>query len=341
MQFYTCVNRYFDKLLYRGYDNGRPVAYEVPYEPTIYEGCTWKTGVVGMDGRFVEPKSFKSMKECGDYIKMYKDVGSKYLYGNKNYVNQFITEKFPTLEFDRDQINVTSIDIEVASDDGFPEPDEALHPIISITTKNNIDNTFYVWGLGDYDVETSYMKNNRVVYKKCNTEIQLLSEFLVFWNKHTPDVVTGWNTEFFDIPYIVHRIRRMMGDGQENLLSPWKQINKITRKFKGLERTTYELYGISSLDYMTLFKKFGYSYGPQESYSLNNIANVVLGEKKLSYEEHSNLHTLYLNDHQKFIDYNIRDVELVDRIEDKMGLIDLALTMAYEGKVIPLSFNGK
>ena len=180
MQFYTCVNRYFDKLLYRGYDNGRPVAYEVPYEPTIYEGCTWKTGVVGMDGRFVEPKSFKSMKECGDYIKMYKDVGSKYLYGNKNYVNQFITEKFPTLEFDRDQINVTSIDIEVASDDGFPEPDEALHPIISITTKNNIDNTFYVWGLGDYDVETSYMKNNRVVYKKCNTEIQLLSEFLVF-----------------------------------------------------------------------------------------------------------------------------------------------------------------
>ena len=98
LQFYTCVNRYFDKLLYRGYDNGRPVAYEVPYEPTIYEGCTWKTGVVGMDGRFVEPKSFKSMKECGDYIKMYKDVGSKYLYGNKNYVNQFITEKCLKIE---------------------------------------------------------------------------------------------------------------------------------------------------------------------------------------------------------------------------------------------------
>ena len=334
MQFYTCVNRWGNKLLYRGYDNGRPVAYEVPFEPTIYQAVNWKTEIIGMDGRFVEPKSFQTMRDCTDHIKMYTGVGGKKMYGNKNYINQFLTEKFPNdIEFDRDSINVTSIDIEVASDDGFPEPDEAAHPIISITMKNNIDNTFYVWGLGDYNVESSYMKEHRVVYKKCDTEVQLLSAFLVHWNKHSPDVVTGWNTEYFDIPYIVHRIANVMGSGQENLLSPWKKINQRKRNFKGMERTTYEIFGMASLDYMTLFKKFGYSYGPQESYSLNNIANVVLGEKKLSYEEHSNLHTLYLNDHQKFIDYNIRDVELVDRIEDKMGLITLVMTIAYKAGI--------
>ena len=99
----------------------------------------------------------------------------------------------------------------------------------------------------------------------------------------------------------------------------------------GRTQTAYELKGISQLDYLDLFKKFGYSYGPQESYKLDNIAHVVLGEKKLSYDEYSNLHTLYKHNHQKFIDYNIKDVELVDRIEDKLGLITLCMTMAYKG----------
>ena len=334
MQFYTCVNRFGNELLYCGYDNGRRVATKIPFQPTLFVPSNRQTDIVSLDGKFLEPRPFETMREARDYINMYTDVGGKRIYGNKNYINQFITEKFPDeIEFDRDLINVTTIDIEVASDDGFPHPDQAAHPIISITTKNNIDNTFYVWGLGDYDTSTSYMQENRVVYVKCTSEVDLLSQFLVFWNKHTPDVVTGWNTEFFDIPYLVHRISSVMGSGQEKLLSPWKHINQRHVKFKGIEQICYEMYGIVSLDYMNIFKKFGYAYGPQESYSLNNIANVVLGEKKLSYEEHSNLHTLYLNDHQKFIDYNIRDVELVDRIEDKMGLITLVMTIAYKAGI--------
>mgnify|MGYP001267126581 CR=1 FL=1 len=334
LKFYTCVNRYGKNLLYRGYENGQAIQKTIPFEPTLYELASRKTDIMSLDGKFLQPKSFHSMKDAKEHIAFQALPGGSPLYGNKNYVNQYLTETFRNeIEFDRDKINVTTIDIEVASDDGFPHPDQAAHPVISITTKNNIDNTYYVWGLGDYDVSSGYMQENRVVYDKCSNEIELLSKFLVFWNRNTPDVVTGWNSEGFDIPYLVHRISNVMGSGQEKLLSPWKIVDKRIYSFKGMEQVTYEMAGISHLDYMQLFKKFAYSYGPQESYALNNIANVVLGEKKMSYEEHSNLHTLYLNDHQKFIDYNIRDVELVDRIEDKMGLITLVMTIAYKAGV--------
>ena len=334
MNFFTCVNKWGDKLLYRGYKDGKPYKDEIPFEPTLYEPSATRTEIVSLDGKYLKPRSFHSMKDAKEFISLQSLPGGQPLYGNSNYVNQFLTEKFPEeLEFDRDIINVTTIDIEVASDDGFPHPDQAAHPVISITTKNNIDNTYYVWGLGDYDVSAGYMQENRVVYTKCSSEIELLSAFLLFWNRNTPDVVTGWNSRFFDIPYLVHRISNVMGNGQEKLLSPWKIINERFIPFKGMKQKAFEIYGVVGLDYMDMFKKFGYTYGPQESYSLNNIANVVLGEKKMSYEEHSNLHTLYINDHQKFIDYNIRDVELVDRIEDKMGLITLVMTIAYKAGV--------
>ena len=334
LEFYTCIQRFGNNLLYRGYKDGQAVQYKIPFEPTIYEPSPTHTGVVSIDGKHLRPKSFQSMRDCRDFINLQKLPGGTQLYGNTNYINQFLTEKFPNeIDFDRDKVNVTTIDIEVASDDGFPHPDQAAQPIISITTKNNIDNTYYVWGMGDYDHSAGYMQENRVVYVKCTNEIDLLSKFITFWNRNTPDVMTGWNTRFFDIPYLVHRIKNVMGEGQEKLLSPWKNVQAQTRDFRGREQTTYEVYGIVSLDYMDMFQKFGYAYGPQESYSLNNIANVVLGEKKLSYEEHSSLHTLYLNDYQKFIDYNIRDVELVDRIEDKMGLITLVMTIAYKAGI--------
>ena len=109
-----------------------------------------------------------------------------------------------------------------------------------------------------------------------------------------------------------------------------RQVKYFFRDAGGM---MFDIQGISQLDYLDLFKKFGYSYGPQESYKLDHIAHVVLGENKLGYDEYSNLHTLYKYNHQKFIDYNIKDVELVDRIEDKLGLITLCMTMAYKGGV--------
>ena len=179
------------------------------------------------------------------------------------------------------------------------------------------------------------MKKSQIVYIKCKDELDLLNKFILFWShpKYSPDIITGWNVRFFDIPYLLNRVGKNLGNSDIKKFSPWGWVTKDNINVNGNPHDKYEIYGIGQLDYLELFKKFAFTYGPQESYSLNNIAHTVLGENKLSYEEFGSLSNLYKEDHQKFIDYNIKDVDLVDRLEEKMGLITLAMTMAYKGGV--------
>ena len=340
LQFYTNVTRYGNQILLRGYDHGRRIEKRIKYEPILFTSTNLPTDWKALDGTPVgianAGKRFESMRAANEYVTANKGVSGKKIYGNTKYIPAFINDYYPgDIEFNRNKINVTTIDIEVASDDGFPEPEKADHKVISIAMKSNIGETYYVWGLGDYDTEQSYMKDNMVIYRKFDREDDLLINFINHWSssQYSPDVVTGWNSRFFDIPYLVNRINRMLGEAYVKRLSPWGLVDRQEITKMGRTQTAYELKGISQLDYLDLFKKFGYSYGPQETYKLDHIAHVVLGEKKLSYEEYSNLHTLYKYNHQKFIDYNIKDVELVDRIEDKLGLITLCMTMAYKGGV--------
>ena len=336
MKFYTNVSRYGNMLLYRGYENGKKIQQKVKYGPTLYVSTNRPTNWKSLDGTPVGEVKFDSMREANEWVSQNKHVAGRDIFGNTRYISAYINDAFPGhIEFNRNLINVTTIDIEVQSDDGFPEPDRADNVITAITIKNNIDNTYYVWGLSDYDVEKSLMKDHRVVYKRCATEADLLIDFVTHWSQPSqcPDVITGWNSRFFDIPYLINRISKLIGEAYAKRLSPWGMVERREITKMGRTQTAYELKGISMMDYMELFIKFGYSYGAQESYRLDHIANVVLGEKKLSYEEHGSLFSLYKNDHQKFIDYNIKDVELVDRLEDKMGLITLAMTIAYKGGV--------
>ena len=336
IKFYTNVSRYGNMLLYRGYENGKKIQQKVKYAPTLYVSTNRPTNWKALDGTPVGEVNFDSMREANEWVSRNKHVAGRDIFGNTRYISAFINEQFPGhIEFNRNLINVTTIDIEVQSDDGFPEPERADNVITAITIKNNIDNTYYVWGLGDYDTEKSLMKTHRVVYKKFDTEANLLIDFVTHWSQPSqcPDVITGWNTRFFDIPYLINRISKLIGEVYAKRLSPWGMVERREITKQGRTQVAYELKGISMMDYMELFIKFGYSYGAQESYRLDHIANVVLGEKKLSYEEHGSLFSLYKNDFQKFIDYNIKDVELVDRLEDKMGLITLAMTIAYKGGV--------
>jgi DNA polymerase elongation subunit (family B) len=326
-----------NNILYRGYDkSGEAVMHKVQFSPTLYLQTNNKTPYESIDGKPLAARQFDTMREAKEFVTTYRDVDNFKVYGNTNYIAQFIYEKYPNeIAFDRDTITVATIDIEVASDDGFPFPEDANHEVISIALKNNSDDTYYVWGMGDYDVSKSLVKDHRIVYKKCDNEVKLLLSFLDHWSDyhHTPDVITGWNTRLFDIPYLANRIGKVLGEDAVKKLSPWGIVNYRQVAIKGKQLDTYELYGIQQLDYYDLFQKFGYSYGAQESYKLDHIAYVVLGEKKLSFDEVSSLHELYKTNYQKFIDYNIQDVALVDRFEDKLGLITLAMTMAYRGGV--------
>ena len=175
-------------------------------------------------------------------------------YGTTNYMHQFITDRFPEdITFNREQIHVTTIDIEVASDEGFPEPDKANYPVISICTKSSKESFYRVWGLGDFTPDEN------TVYVKCESELQLMDTFLKYWNGHgMPDVVTGWNTKGFDIPYLVNRTRKVLGEDSVKKWSIWGLVSSRTVRGKmGMKDVeTYDLAGVAQLDYYDLFRKF-------------------------------------------------------------------------------------
>ena len=335
MSFYTSVARYGNQILYRGYtDSGKPVSQKFKFAPTLYvptnKPSDWKT----LHGQPVQAMNFVTMREAKDFQKQYEDVDSFEIHGNGNFIHQFITSKFPKeIQWKRENLNVVNFDIEVASDDGFPHASEALHPIVSIALKSSKSSVYHVWGLGDYDHEQTPHKHLTIQYRKCKSEVELLAKFLEHWRNDYPDIITGWNIRFFDVPYIVNRLARVGSDKAVKAMSPWGLVNERQVRFKGKNMDAYELTGIGMMDYYDLFQKWGFTYGPQESYTLNHISSVVLGEKKLSYEEYGNLRTLYKENHQLFIDYNIKDVELIERIDEKMDLITLGCTMAYKGGV--------
>ena len=330
--FYTNVDRYGNSLLFRGYDKRGPITKKVKFEPTFHiPNNSTDEGWKSLDGQSLAEYQPGTMRDCKDFLTKYEDVANFKVYGTTNYIHQFISEVFPgTVKYDRTKINICTIDIEVGSENGFPEPDQALYEIITITIKNNNGSIYHTWGTGDVNVDKC---SQSVLYRKCADEKDLLLDFLEYWENHIPDIVTGWYSDSFDIPYIVNRIRRILGDDAILGLSPWRRVEENNKKIAGKVIPGFNIVGVSQLDYIDLFKKFTLNtLGQQESYKLDHIANVVLGEKKIDYSEYGSLHLLYKHDYQKFVEYNIKDVELVDKLEDKLGLVDLVLTMAYRAK---------
>ena len=325
-------------MLYRGYDDqGKAVKARLPFEPTMYlvsQKATgeWKT----LQGQPVEPIKLESMSEASDFVKKYKDIDNFQVHGNSNFTAQFLNSKHPgKIDYDSKLINVGNIDIEVQSDDGFPEPDQAKYPVTAICYKSSQLNTYYVWGTGDYDVSKTELELDgaEVLYVKCAGETDLMLKFLNYWMHNCPDIITGWNIRLFDIPYLIKRTENILGKETVKKFSPFGITKYRQIAIKGRDMDAYEIYGVQQVDYYDLFTKFGFTYGTQASYSLDHIASTVLGEKKLSYAEHGSLFGLYKSNHQKFIDYNIKDVQLVDKIDKQTGLMDLALVIAYKGGV--------
>ena len=338
MSFYTCVNRYGNNILYRGYDDtGRPVKTRIPFEPTMYLVSPKATGEWNsLYGQPVEPIKLESMSEASDFIKKYKDIDNFQVHGNSNFTAQFLNHRHPgKIDYDSKLINVGNIDIEVQSDDGFPEPDQAKYPVTAICYKSSQLNAYYVWGTGDYDVSKTELELDgaEVLYVKCAGETDLMLKFLNYWMHNCPDIITGWNIRLFDIPYLIKRTENILGKETVKKFSPFGITKYRQIAIKGRDMDAYEIYGVQQVDYYDLFTKFGFTYGSQASYSLDHIASTVLGEKKLSYAEHGSLFGLYKSNHQKFIDYNIKDVQLVDKIDKQTGLMDLALVIAYKGGV--------
>jgi len=335
--FYTNVERYGNNILWRGYENGRQFMKRVKFQPTLFLPTKTETQFKTLiNQKPVAPKKFESMGDTKDFIERYRDVSGFEIAGNTNYVAQFIQENYSgKIKFDMNLINIAMFDIEVDISDGYANIEEADKEITSISYKSSKSDTYHLLGRKDYDKTKTLTGINpdNIQFMKFDDEKSLLRRFIQIWTNDYPDVVTGWNVEYFDIQYIVTRIMRLFGEDKAKELSPWKGIRKRTRKIFNKDQSTYDISGISVVDYMDAFKKFGYKYGPQESYKLDHIAYAVLGEKKLDYSEYGNLTTLYEQNPQLYLDYNLKDTLLVERMEEESALLSLVLTVAYGGGV--------
>ena len=325
MNFYTNVTPWGNTLLVREYVDGERINRKVKYSPTLFCKVIKETKHKTLDGQFVTPVKHNTMKEAKEWLKSYEDQ-PHLIFGNTLFQYNYISDEYPNhVKWDIDKILVVTMDIEVACENGFPNPEQAIEPLLSITIKNHQNKQILVWGTGEY-------KNTRedVTYVKCDTEEKLIQEFLSFWQSNQPDVLTGWNTEFFDVPYICNRIKNLYDEKEVNRLSPWGHVSGREVFKMGRKHQVFDIQGISHLDYYDLYRKF--TYTNRESYRLDHIAHVELGESKDD-NPYETFREWYLKDFQSFIDYNIQDVEIVDRLEDKMRLIELCLTMAYDAKV--------
>ncbi len=332
MKFYTNITRWGNYLLLREVDGGQRKNQRILYSPTLYMSVAKPTKYKTLNGNYVTPVFHKTMKEANEWIDNYKDQ-SHLVFGNKLYQYNYLADQYPNeIDWDMDKLLIVTIDIEVECENGFPNPREAKEKLLSITIKNHQSKEIIVWGVGDF--KTS---RNDVHYLKCKDEYDLVNQFLSFWERNHPDVITGWNTEFFDIPYLCNRIVELYDENELKRLSPWKGVSSRDIYKMGRSHQVYDIQGIANLDYFDLYRKF--TYTAQESYRLDHIAFVELGERKDG-NPYETFRDWYTKDYQSFIEYNINDVELVDRLEDKMKLIELLLTMAYEAKVNYLDVLG-
>jgi len=326
LNFYTNVVQYGSKMLVRGYDENGQFKHRVDFQPTIYVPSKTPTDYKTLEGKYVAPLNPGTIRDTRDYIDRYKDVSGFEIYGNNNFVAQYISDNYRgEIIGDTDKIKVFTIDIETATEFGFPNIEQANEEMLLITIQDNKTKDITTWG------RKPIGNSGDVEYRCFESESAMLQDFLVWWQMNCPDVVTGWNINFFDIPYLARRIENLLGESFAKKLSPWDLINQRKVAMKGSEELTYDIQGVAMLDYLDLYKK--YTYTTQESYRLDHIASVELGDKKLDYSEYGSFKDFYEQNWKKFVAYNIHDVQIVDKLEDKMKLIELQLVMAYNAKI--------
>ena len=325
--FYTSVQCFGNNILYRGIQNGKRVKDKINYSPSLFIPSKKITSYTSLEGDYLDEKKFDSVKAARDYIKQFEDVsGAPRICGQTRFEYAFIADQHTGMvDYDYEKVSVAVIDIEVGSENGFPDPYQANEPITAICLKFTNGQPI-VFGCGEYQVQEGE------IYIRCKDEYNLCKKFLEFWKDKYPDIITGWNTKFFDIPYLVNRFRKILGEDEAKKLSPWNYITERKAYVNNRQLIDYTLVGVSSLDYIELYKWYAPGGKSQESYRLDNIAQVELGEGKLDYDEYDNLNALYRLNFQKFIEYNIKDVELIIKLEDKLKLVELAVTLAYDTK---------
>lgn len=341
MKFYTNVACQGNLIYYRGVENGRRVRLKTEYAPTLFvpsKNPNLPSKHKDLQGNPVDEVTFMSIRDARNFVKQYEEVDGFTIYGNSKYEYAYIADQHPdeNLDYDEKHVVIAYIDIEVGSENGMPSVETCQNPVTAITLKLSTSPTYHVFGYGPSRTDVPDYTPHRpdVYYHRCQDENDLLREFMQFWTQEAPDIVTGWNIKTFDIPYLIGRMCVLPDFGEEKAcwLSPWGKVTLREEMFYGKAQRAYQLLGCATLDYLQLFRKYAKNYS-QESYKLDHIAHVELKERKIDYSEYDSLHKLYVENYQKFIEYNIKDVELVERLNAKGRLLEMAMVLSYDNKI--------
>jgi len=328
-EFYTSVLQYGNKILYRGYKNGRRVHKKLDFSPTLYINTKKPTKYKTLYGQLVEPVSLGSINEAKEYIKRYEDVEGFEVFGMKQFQYQYIAENFKgDISFNIDHMKVMTIDIETSVElGGFPDVKSAQEQILLISAQDKLTKTNIVFGFKPYEKSN----DDAFEYRQFKDEYSMLKGFIEFWQGNTPDIITGWNIGGFDIPYLIGRLNRILDESWTKKLSPWNIINsrEIPGKFGSTEKVTkWVIVGVVVLDYMELYKK--YVQASRESYTLGFISQLELGDTKMELE--GSFKEQYTNQWNDFVRYNAKDTALVDRLDEKLKFIEIICTLGYTAK---------
>lgn len=327
MNFYTSVFHRGDNMLVRAIENGKRVSVKSEFYPTLYVPSKKKSKFKTLDGKYVSEINPGTMRDTERFMQQYKDVDGFSIYGMENFVFQYISDNYPgQIEYDLTNIKIYTIDIETKSENGFANTTEVgeemlLISIMDFNTKNVI-----TFGVNEFEEEIE-----NVTYIRCRDEIDLFDKFLEFWEADPPDIVTGWNCSFFDLPYIYRRMCRILSEKEACRLSPWKYVRDREVIFNGRTALSCDIAGVAVLDYLEIYNKF--TYTKRESYALNYIAEVELNQQKLDHSQYENFKEFYTKDWNLFVKYNVIDCELVDKLERKLKLIELCIMMAFNAKI--------
>jgi DNA polymerase elongation subunit (family B) len=263
-----------------------------------------------------------------DKVKFLKERGIKRVFDNYNPVQQSLIDMYwnynDTEDFAKYPLKIYFLDIEAVGQNGFSHPDDPDDAINIITIYDSLTNEYHVWGTKPYTPKTE-----DVQYHLCKSEYILLEKVLDFLKSGQPDILTGWNSDRYDVPYIINRMEKVLGKDETDTISPYgRRYTKVFNGKFGKKEIVHRIDGISCVDYMDIYKKF--CPVNRESYKLDYIGQVELQENKVDYGDQS-LYEFMMDDWDTFVDYNIQDVKLLVNLEKRLQYIQLLRMLSYIG----------
>ena len=311
--------------------NGDRVTIDCSHSPYVYVDSPYGNDL----SIFNEHITKKEFKTPFDRTKFITGFGSPRIYENFEVTQQFLLDAFWSVqskpEFSQFPLRILFFDIEVDPIPGgeFPKPEEAKAEINIITAYDTLDKTYHVFSKKDY-TGNGLIPNTKFV--KCANEKEVLRRFIDLWKAHDyVDIATAWNLNGFDLPYIINRITKVLGTGAYYELSPYEDIRTTEDKDKmGRDIILYHIGGVTVLDMIDVYMKF--KIVKQESYKLDYIADMELGIGKVDYEGMT-IYEFMEKDWNTFVEYNVRDVELLVKLEDKTRYFKILRMIGYIGLV--------